>query len=100
MVDLDNFDFIKQRLHARLLNEKWHESALNFLAKEPIVADIYRTWYVGMSDIYGEHALIAVTDDIMRRWGATILDLERRLVDTRDDRVSGRMFVGSYIPRK
>ena len=52
---------VKGRIHERLLSSEWHADQLCQLIKVNAAADIWRTWYVDLSDLLGSHSIVAVT---------------------------------------
>lgn len=76
---------VKNRIHERLLSSEWHADQLCQLVKINAAADIWRTWYVDLGDLLGDHSITAVTYKLLQTWGITLDELENAacLNDTR-----------------
>ena len=71
-----NFDSIRDRIHQRLLSSEWHAEKLKNLVKVNVVADIWLTWYVDLSDLFGKQSISAVIYAMLKKWGVTLNELK------------------------
>lgn len=76
MIDMMKWECVKNKIHERLLSSEWQVEKLNNLVKVGVSADVWRTWYVDLGDLLGNHSITAVTYALMQAWGVTIDDIE------------------------
>lgn len=76
MINITSWKDVKDKIHERLLSSEWHADQLCRLVKINAAADIWRTWYVDLSDLLGSHSIVAVTYKLFQIWGVSLDEIE------------------------
>lgn len=76
MFDITNFDLVRNKIHERLLSSEWHKQKIEMAANEPVVADLFLTWYVDVSEWFGDGAVAYITPALIDEWGITLSDVK------------------------
>lgn len=75
-IDLSSFKSVEPHIHMRLLSSEHARETLSKLARHPICADIWMTYYVETDDIL-QNSIVGITYKMLEQWKVTVNEIAR-----------------------